>query len=412
MPKLPLISFLLLCLACSRPRDTSRGFYFWKQRYQPDSSSLHALKTLATQKLYVKMFDVTRDPATGKPIPVAKLDQRSSFPQNVQIIPTVFIVNDVWQQADPGILARQVASLLEQLCSSSNSGTMEPDRRSPSLQTIHNPMSVSNTGNVPKPASGNRSSQTPPSGAGNDSMPASDNTSESTTPDAQPGTENNPVPTIPEIQIDCDWTRTTKETYFAFLEALRLQPFLKDKQLSVTIRLHQVKYLAGSGVPPADKGLLMCYNMGNLRKYGDHNSILNMDDIKAYTARDRIGHYPLSLDLALPIFEWSVLFRRQTYAGLLRNLDAADLANSRIFRKDGTQLYTIIKDTLVKGYPLRAGEEIRHETCSPALLKKAARYLSNQRQDYDPVIVLYHLDANTLQRYDLADLETIYDILR
>lgn len=339
MPKLPLISLLLLCLACSRPRDTARGFYFWKQRYQPDSTSLHALKTLATQKLYVKMFDVTRDPATGKPVPVAKLDQRSPFPQNVQVIPTVFIVNDVWQQAGPGTLAGQVASLLEQLCGSSTA-------------------------------------------------------------------------IIPEIQIDCDWTRGTKETYFSFLEALRLQPFLKGKQLSVTIRLHQVKYLAGSGVPPADKGLLMCYNMGNLRKYGDHNSILNMDDLKAYTARDRIGHYPLPLDLALPIFEWSVLFRRQTYAGLLRNLEATDLANSNIFRKDGSQLYTVIKDTLIKGYPLRAGEEVRHESCPPALLKKAARYLSNQRQDYNPVVVLYHLDANTLQRYDLADLESVYDILR
>ena len=92
MSKLPLISILLLCLACSRPRETSRGFYFWKQRYQPDSTSLHAINTLATQKLYVKMFDVTRDPATGTPIPVAKLDQRSPFPPNIQLIPTVFIV--------------------------------------------------------------------------------------------------------------------------------------------------------------------------------------------------------------------------------------------------------------------------------------------------------------------------------
>ena len=217
---------------------------------------------------------------------------------------------------------------------------------------------------------------------------------------------------IPEIQIDCDWTRRTKDAYFFFLDTLRLQPFLKDKQLSVTIRLHQVKFLAGSGVPPADKGLLMCYNMGNLRKYGDHNSILNMDDLEAYTARDRISHYPLPLDLALPLFEWNVLFRRQAYAGLLRDLDATDLADGHIFRRNGSQLYTIIKDTIVKGYPLRAGEEIRYETCPPALLKKAARYLSKQRQDYDPAVVLYHLDANTLQRYDLADLEAVYDILQ
>lgn len=343
MYKLLPISFLLLCLACSRPRETSRGFYFWKQRYQPDSSELLALQSLSVRKLYVKMFDVTRDAATGMATPVARLDQRVPFPENTEIIPTVFLVNDIWQQAEPGLLAQQTASLLELLF--------------------------------------NR----------------------------QPGAT---LAKITEIQMDCDWTRSTRDAYFAFLDALRLQPLFKNKKLSVTIRMHQVKYLAGSGVPPADKGLLMCYNMGNLRKYGDHNSILNMDDIKAYTGRNRIGHYPLPLDIALPLFEWSVLFRRQSYTGLLRNLEEADFRNTSIFRKNGAYLFTVIKDTLVKGYPLLAGEEIRHETCPPHLLKKAARYLSGQRQAHDPAIVFFHLDAAILLRYERYDLETIYNTLQ
>lgn len=340
MNKLLPISFLLLCLACAKPRETARGFYFWKQRYLPDSTEILTLRSLSIQKLYVKMFDVTTDAATGSPVPVAKLDQRAPFPPNTEIVPTVFLMNNIWHQADPGKLSGQVASLLEQLCK------------------------------------------------------------------AQPGVAN-----IREVQIDCDWTRSTKDAYFSFLDTLRLQPFLRNKKLSVTIRMHQVKYLVGSGVPPADNGLLMCYNMGNLRKYGDHNSILNMDDIKAYTSRNRIGHYPLPLDIALPLFEWSILFRRQSYAGILRNLEAADLDNARIFRPNGAHLYTVIKDTLIKGYPLRAGEEIRYETCPPELLKKAARYLSTQRQEYDPAIVFYHLDAAVLDRYNLRDLEMIYNLM-
>ena len=58
-----------------------------------------------------------------------------------------------------------------------------------------------------------------------------------------------------EIQIDCDWTVSTRDKYFLLLRSFKQ---LSNTNLSVTIRLHQVKYLAKSGVPPADRGLLMC----------------------------------------------------------------------------------------------------------------------------------------------------------
>ncbi|SEN46379.1 hypothetical protein SAMN04488505_110219 [Chitinophaga rupis] len=336
MHKRWLLYLFCCCLACTKPRPITRAFYFWKQRYQPDSTELNTLNTLRMQRLYVKMFDVTLAADKHTAVPVARLDQRSPFPAGIQVIPTVFIVNDVWKQVNADTLARQVAQLL---------------------------------------------AQTSPQQAG-------------------------------EVQIDCDWTRNSKTAYFAFLQALRRQPFMQGKQLSVTIRLHQVKFLATSGAPPADKGLLMCYNMGNLRQYGDHNSILNMNDLESYAGNKRIAHYPLSLDLALPLFRWSVLFRHRSYAGLLRNLEENDFSNHRIFSKNGEQLYTVLKDTIVKGYPLHAGEEVRYETCPPALLWDAARYLAKQRQHYNPVVIFYHLDENELNKYALPELEKTYSILR
>ena len=69
---------------------------------------------------------------------------------------------------------------------------------------------------------------------------------------------------INEIQIDCDWTISTKEKYFELLNALK-NTYSKNTIISATIRLHQIKYASATGVPPVQKGMLMYYNMGHLQ---------------------------------------------------------------------------------------------------------------------------------------------------
>ncbi|WP_341837923.1 hypothetical protein WJU16_08655 [Chitinophaga pollutisoli] len=218
---------------------------------------------------------------------------------------------------------------------------------------------------------------------------------------------NIPPERIPEIQLDCDWTRSTRDAYFAFLRAIRNEPFFQHRLLSATIRLHQVKYSGGSGVPPVDKGLLMCYNMGDLRKPGDHNSIIDPETLQSYTGNNRIIQYPLPLDFALPLFEWDVLFRKGQYAGLTRNMPVAD---ERIFRKSGDFSYTVMKDTAISNVRLHPGDVIRREDSRPDVLRKAAKQLSQQRQAHAPVIIFYHLEPGILNKYDLHELETIYSL--
>lgn len=118
-----------------------------------------------------------------------------------------------------------------------------------------------------------------------------------------------------EVQVDCDWNERLRDKYFYLLKQLRKQPFFQHKTLSVTVRLHQVKYLHENGVPPADKGLLMCYNMGNLRKPEAVNSIIDVATFKSYTGR--LAQYPLTLDIALPLFDWWVYFGAMGYKGLI-----------------------------------------------------------------------------------------------
>ncbi len=111
----------------------------------------------------------------------------------------------------------------------------------------------------------------------------------------------------------------------------------------------------------------MCYNMGDLRKPGDHNSIIDLKTLRAYTGNDRIIKYPLPLDFALPLFEWDVLFRKGQYAGLTRNMP---LEEGAIFRKSGNFTWTVVKDTAIDNVRLHPGDLIRHEDSPADVLKK------------------------------------------
>nr|MCR5014887.1 DNA topoisomerase 3 [Bacteroidales bacterium] len=91
-----------------------------------------------------------------------------------------------------------------------------------------------------------------------------------------------------EIQIDCDWTARTREAYFRFLDALSE---LSHRRLSCTLRLHQVHDPQNTGVPPVERGSLMCYATSSPLEGMTRNSILDMSLLKTYTSN--INDYPL-----------------------------------------------------------------------------------------------------------------------
>lgn len=209
-----------------------------------------------------------------------------------------------------------------------------------------------------------------------------------------------------ELQIDCDWTTATKQAYFGLLSALRQQPLFAGKTLSCTIRMHQIKYTGTSGIPPADKGLLMCYNMGNMKKAGDHNSILETETAKQYLSG--IGSYPLPLDIALPVFSWSLLFHGQQFGSILRNVPAALLENNPLFRKRGTNTYECRHDTVFQDHRLRMHDVIRVEESDPETLNYVAAYTAARIRNDSLNIIFFSCDSITLSKYSLHELEAVY----
>lgn len=216
------------------------------------------------------------------------------------------------------------------------------------------------------------------------------------------------VITYPELQLDCDWTRSTRTRYFALLTAIAAEARVP---LSVTIRLHQVKYAAQTGVPPVRRGMLMAYNIGDWKRPDTRNSILDPDDLRRYA--DYLPGYPLPLDMALPLFRWTIIFRNGRVLALRNNLDAAQVRSQPTIGPETTPSdeatrFIVRRDTTLWGVSLRRGDLLRTEACSLPQLAAAKELLLTRLPPQTRTFTAYHLDSTVLHSYPHAALKQLF----
>ena len=207
-----------------------------------------------------------------------------------------------------------------------------------------------------------------------------------------------------ELQIDCDWSETTREKYFRLLKLLKAE--LKDCNLSATIRLHQVKYDKITGVPPVDRGMLMFYNMGKVSAKENHNSIFDKDDAAKYVSY--IKKYSLPLDIALPLFSWGIHIREHKPVELLNNLTSYDFSNNANFIHQDEQSYLATQSFFFRGFYFMKNDVVKIEEISPDLCQEAANMVANELSSSNRSIALFNLDSLTLSRYEKKNFEKIY----
>ncbi|MFA6057806.1 MAG: hypothetical protein WC756_06390 [Taibaiella sp.] len=212
-----------------------------------------------------------------------------------------------------------------------------------------------------------------------------------------------------EIQIDCDWTKNSAQVYFSLLKQLKSEAYFSTKLLSCTIRLHQVKFTTTSGIPPVDRGMLMVYNMGNLTRYGGHNSILEVLEAKDYLRH--LGIYPLPLDVALPVYHWAALFEHSRFKGITYNISKSDFTGSNIEQKDDN-LYLIVQDIVVSGYRFKKGQEIRFEEPDKKDLEEIGTYIGKHIKDSPYRVTFFHLDSRATKQFKAKDLNDIASTFR
>ena len=199
-----------------------------------------------------------------------------------------------------------------------------------------------------------------------------------------------------EFQVDCDWTNSTRAPFFQFLEILRSKLPI-NVSISATIRLHQYKFPDQTGVPPVDRGMLMCYNTGNIDDAMASNSIFNLEDARKYIV-GAPENYPLPLDLALPVFSWTLVYRNDELWKIIPG------------SHEEIPLGLLEKGTFLAGHYLRPGDLLRRETISADLLKNAARLAARTDLAADATLVFFHLDSTTLRDYPVQLIDAVCNI--
>jgi hypothetical protein len=215
---------------------------------------------------------------------------------------------------------------------------------------------------------------------------------------------------ISEIQLDCDWSESTRAKYFLLLKAIESQGKDDKIQISATIRLHQFKYPQKTGVPPVSRGMLMFYNMGDVSDNRSQNSILDLKIAQQYL--QNASAYTLPLDIALPIFAWGVLSRRHRVIHLLPNLQASDLQDITRYEVAKIGQYRVKKSHYLQGVYVYQGDLIRLEGVEKSQLLQATKQLQNLALPASLRLSFYHLDSHLLRKFSSEDLEQIRHHLR
>lgn len=206
-----------------------------------------------------------------------------------------------------------------------------------------------------------------------------------------------------EIQIDCDWTKSTKEKYFYLLKKIKM---LSGKKLSCTLRLYPYAYSDIMGVPPVDKVSLMCYNLINPLSDNNKNSILDIAELKKYLTKK--VNYPLHIDLALPLFYWTIVYQNNQFVRLL-DLDSRQIKG---FTKNTSPLwYEVTKDTTIDYYMyLREGDKIKCEEIDYKTLLAAIDIIKkNVVLNNNVTISLFDLDEPIFKKYSNEEINAIYN---
>ncbi len=212
------------------------------------------------------------------------------------------------------------------------------------------------------------------------------------------------MPNSDILQIDCDWSLRTKESYFKLLSLLS-----KDvKELSATIRLHQIKYAKSTGVPPVKKGIMMIYNLESPKDTNTQNSIFTYNKAIQYLD-GYLKDYPLQLDVALPAFSWGVHYHHGLIKSLIPDFDPLNIDSVNMYQKKNGY-FKAKKAHFYNRHRISKRDEIRYEYPNIKEVEKMMNFLKeNLRQD-STEIIFFSLNSNFLinNKTDYEKIISIY----
>ncbi len=328
-------------------RNTN-GIYYWKTVFRCDSAEQEFLQRHRVGKIYLRMFDVIKNP-----------NLEYTFIEGDYVIPNATVkigTDEYFMMSDPKKLAKEeivpvVYITLDALVAMQGYEAVLAEN----IVTRVNNMSMYND-----------------------------------------------LPNVKEIQLDCDWTASTQDSFFKLcreVERVANQEQQLNWRLSSTIRLHQLSRKA----PPVDYGVLMVYNTGNFNDPNIENSIIDEDDVEPYLKH--LSQYPLYLDIAYPTYSWQLRFQAGEFAGILSDVNLAD---TTLFRKIRTNTYVVKKDIPYNNTKILRGDIVREEISEYKNILRVKELIEEKMGDRPHNNILYHLDITNLSKFTDDEIDNLY----
>lgn len=330
---------LLVILSCQEQKQEQiRAVYFWRSADKVLSKAeKEFLVAQDVKRIYVKAFEVDFDKnKVVSPISKNRLAV-GQLGQNVEIVPTIFIRHEVFKNRNNDAIDSLANQVFRYLCNMD--------------------FGFENLGSTSKNATR-------------------------------------------EIQLDCDWTSTTKDAFFQFVRTFRT---ISGAKLSCTLRLYPYKYPQNMGVPPVDRVMLMCYNLLEPLNSPQKNTILDIDELKSYINKQNT--YPLPIDLALPLYSWIQIYQYGKFSGLSYDLD---ILQTQAVRKINDLWYEVLEDTYLGEQFIRAGDRLKVEIIDKQTVESAIAVLLKHFDWKHSTISFFHLDEYQLKSFEADEIAHFY----
>ena len=341
-----LMTFAIACRPSAGRRTLAEqnSFCYWERNYKTDTALINST---GTNHFYLRYFDVDWDDISQDAKPIASLSSYDVIP--IKFTPSVFLTNKVFEKSSK----KQLKTLSERV--------------------------KKRVDKITEDFGGNAFRKEYGYGdfyyGGDDSIRrAKADSAEIAYADAEKVFIDDYMNKVTDILIDCDWTDKTRDNFFYFVECLKKE--FADKEITVTLRLWQYKRNKPEDIPPVERCLLMCYNMQAFNDYRVENSIASLGELKKYVSGKK---YPLKLDVALPIFNWAILFRNERFMGILGNVNKQDYDNNFIeYESLGNGRYCSLTDKVIGNFFIRKGDIIKIEDVGKEELHQMAEYLKSE----------------------------------
>lgn len=380
MSRLQRVFILLSCLSglssCKSETHVEPSFYYWRTRFEISPAESTELTKLGAKRLYVRFFDIDYEDYSDVIVPIGRLENGETFPKGMEIVPVIFIKNRIF-------------------------GTQDIDR---------DPYEEG----VPAPA-------VDTGGAKRLTASKIQDLADKIVRKVQRMVNRYTGEPLKEIQLDCDWSPSTKDPFFALVAEIKR--LIQPAKVSATIRLYQFKYADKVGVPPADRGMLMYYNMSSLKDTNTRNYILDNREGEKYI--DGAKKYPLPLDFALPIHTQGSVYSyvknydderiKTRFSGLVTGELFEQLkAEGQNFEPIAPNMYKVLRS--YSNYQnqtwLQEGQIIRYDDVSNEELIKAADAIASLANTDSYHVTFFHLDSLFLAHHPHETLARTVDQFR